>query len=96
MWQSFACQSVKPSYPQWGIQVAFRLLGQGMAGSNSLEHLVIEQGGIFLTNRTMIIAHHTGEPDKFVDVKPLPARVQRFEIEPVIENTRDLFDFTLR
>ena len=49
-----------------------------------------------MTNRTMIIAHHTGETDKFIDVKPLAAWIQRFEIEPVIKNARDLGDLTLR
>lgn len=75
MRQSFACESMKPTKPKWRIQVAFGLPSQGMAGSQLLEHLVILQVGMGLTNSAVGVARHTGETDKFIDVKPLPSRV---------------------
>jgi hypothetical protein len=47
-----------------------------MIGGDLSKYLVILQGGIDLTKRTLIIAQHSSETDKLINVKPLPALVQ--------------------
>ena len=71
------------------------MLGHGMTRSNLLEHLIIEDSRVLLTDGTEIPTHDPSKTREFGDMKPLPMRVQLLQVESMIKNPWNFLDFPL-
>src|SRR5262249_27620461 len=88
--QPFFCPVSEPSDPEGGIEDTFGMLGHGMTRSNLFEYLIIQERGVLLTDGTEIPTHDPSKTREFGDMKPLPMRVQLFQITGMVKNARYL------